>query len=245
MTEHEHAGRRDEPSVEGTGTGGAPVDGSGPDDAPVDAAALLALIADQQQRARDAAGPDSRLLFGLWGLAWLIGYGVLALTGRQDADGTPAPWAFVLFAALIAAAVVVTAVHSIRRGAGTVGPSNVSGTLFGLSWPIGFVGMSLLLGGVARAGASDQVMALLSNAVACLLVGLIYLGGGAMWQSRVLYLLGTWVLLLGAVSTFAGTPGQYVVLALAGGGGFLVGALVEHLRRRAAAGGVPRPAVAS
>lgn len=42
---------------------------------------------------------------------------------------------------------------------------------------------------------------------------------------------GVWVLVTDAVSVFAGTPANYVVLAVAGGGGFLVAAAWFALRR--------------
>ena len=39
--------------------------------------------------------------------------------------------------------------------------------------------------------------------------------------------------LTGAAAALAGVPGSYLVMALAGGGGMLVGALVESVRARA------------
>lgn len=43
-----------------------------------------------------------------------------------------------------------------------------------------------------------------------------------LWREPVQYALGVWMLVAGAGSVFAGVPGNFLVLALAGGGGFLV-----------------------
>ena len=45
--------------------------------------------------------------------------------------------------------------------------------------------------------------------------------GGALWGSWVMYGVGLWTLLGAAASVYAGVPGNYLVLSLAGGGGFL------------------------
>lgn len=66
-------------------------------------------------------------------------------------------------------------------------------------------------------------------ALPCLLAGLLYLAGGAMWQSTVLYVLGGWIALVGGGATLAGLPATFLVMAFAGGGGMLLAALVVHV----------------
>jgi hypothetical protein len=227
-----------------------------PDEPTLDAAETLRLIRAQQDRAREATEPDTRLLCLAWGVAWLVGYLCLWTSALRTADdpgaqrltnsagqvvgGQPEPWAFWVFSGLIAAAVVFTIVHSVARTAGTRGVSARTGAMYGWSWMLGFVTLGFVLGGLARAGASSEVMALASNALACLVVGLLYLGGAAAFGDRGLFLLGLWILLVAAVATYAGLPLTYLVMALLGGGGFLVLAGVEHLlgvRRRRLDGG--------
>ncbi len=217
----------------------------------MDPAESLRLIRDQQERARSATEPDPRLLFLAWGVAWLVGYLCLwtsALRTAEDPDAErlttgagrvvgaqPEPWAFWVFFGLIAAAVGFTIVHSVSRTAGTRGVSARTGAMYGWSWMLGFASYGVVLGGLARAGASEEVMALASNAFACLVVGLLYLGGAAAFGSRGLFVLGLWILLVAAVATYSGLPLTYLVMALLGGGGFLVMAGIEHLlvvRRR-------------
>jgi hypothetical protein len=103
--------------------------------------------------------------------------------------------------------------------------------MYGWAWFLSFAAMSLTLAGLARAGANPEVMALASNSLSCLIVGIMYLTGAAMWQETRLYVLGVWILLVAGVATVVGLPGLYLVMALAGGGGFLLLALVEQALR--------------
>src|SRR5687768_11411532 len=54
----------------------------------LDPAEMLRMIRQQQEAARDATEPDGRVLFGAWGLAWLIGYLAMWSTARDT--GVPA-----------------------------------------------------------------------------------------------------------------------------------------------------------
>jgi hypothetical protein len=208
------------------------------DDAGLDAAESMRLIAESQRRARRGTLPDGRLLYLVWGIAWGVGYTVLWTSSRATGS-SPSGTAFAIFFVGIAAAVAVTIVHSVTRASGTRGPSARVGAMYGWGWTLGFVSYPLIVGGIADAGASDEVIALLANALACVVVGMMYLAGGACFGDLRLYLLGVWILLVGGAATDAGMPGTYLVLATAGGGGFLLMALVEALlraRRRSTGG---------
>ncbi|MFC7877911.1 hypothetical protein [Isoptericola sp. NPDC057391] len=232
--------RRDAPDV---GPEGGPDVGPGAVDAGRAAAAeSLRILREQQDRARAALGPDGRALYGAWGVAWLAGFLVLWTSARGRTQ--PEPWAYWLFAGLLAAAVVFTMVHTITRTAGTRGVSARTGTLYGWGWVLGFLVFSMFLGGLARAGAGPEVMGLASNGGACLVVGLLYVGGGVAFDDRRLYVLGVWILLVAGAASLVGLPGAYLVMAIAGGGGFLLMAAVEHLvivrRRRSVREGAAR-----
>ena len=58
-------------------------------DAAPDLADALAIIDAQRARAEDTR-PSGALLFGLWGAAWLVGYGALWLTARDDGSAVGA-----------------------------------------------------------------------------------------------------------------------------------------------------------
>ena len=202
------------------------------EDAPPDAASALDIIRAQRLAVRDRFEPDTRVLFGAWGAAWLVGNLVLFATARDAPGNTPAGWSFAIYFALLAAAIAVTIRHVVRRSAGLVGPSGTSGAMFGWAWTIGFIGIYLIMSGFIRAGVSPEIINLGWSSLSCFLVGVLYLAGGALWHSRVLYALGAWIVLVGGAATLAGLPGLFLVMGLAGGGGMLLGALVTHLTSR-------------
>ncbi|NNU26661.1 hypothetical protein [Isoptericola sediminis] len=205
-------------------------------DHPLDPAASLDLIAESQRRVRRGTEPDCRLICLVWGIAWAVGYLVLWTSAR--ALGVPGVVAYVVFGTLLAVAVVVTIVHSARRAAGTRGPGHRATVLWGATWFLAFGVYPFVIAGLGRAGASDDVTGLASNALACVIIGVMYLTGGASFGDRGLFVLGAWILLTGGVATMAGMPATYLVMATVGGGGFLAITVVWqvlHLRRRAGA----------
>ncbi|WP_456826226.1 hypothetical protein [Cellulomonas sp. P5_E12] len=198
-------------------------------DAAPEIADALAIIAAQRLRAADVR-PSSALIYGVWGAVWLVGYGAMWLTARDD--DTPSVAAGVVAVAGGVLALVVTIVHITRRTRGIAGASARQGAMYGWAWAIGFLAQSMIVGGLARAGASNEVTALAANAIAALVVGLLYLTGGVLWRSSAMYVLGGWIALVGAGAALAGLPGSYLLMALAGGGGMLAAAAVEAVRGR-------------
>ncbi|MEG3615498.1 hypothetical protein [Isoptericola haloaureus] len=209
-------------------------------DRPLDPAATLDLIAQSQRRARAGTEPDGRLLCLVWGVAWLVGYTALWWSARA-LGGAPDALAFALFGALLGTAVVITIVHALRRTAGTRGPERRAGARWGTAWPMAFLVFPVVMAGLGRAEASGEVVGLVSNALACVIIGVMYLTGGALFDDTGLYVLGVWILLTGGAATLAGMPATYLVMATIGGGGFLAITLVWHglLVRRRREGGVP------
>lgn len=203
-----------------------------PDDDPLDAEASLALIRDQQEHVRATREPDARLIFGAWAISWLVGFLLLWKSStRTGALWTqPTAAAYGVFAALMAASVAFSIVHTVRRSAGTRGPSARVGALYGWSWTIGFLAMTLIMNGLSRAGASDQMLALAANALVCVIVGLLYLAGALVFGETSMYALGVWILVVAGAATIVGLPTSNLVMALAGGGGFLIMAVAAHVR---------------
>lgn len=203
-----------------------------PEDEPLDPASGLAIIAAQRAQVLDGVVPDSRVLFGLWGTAWFVGYLALWGTARTDPDEQPAAWAFVLFGVLISGGLAGTVSHIARRSAGVRGASARSGAMYGWSWVVGFSSLSLVMAGLTAAGASAQVLALAWNALPLLVVGTLYAAGAAMWHDWRMFGLGAWIALVAGVGTLLGIPEVYLLMALAGGGGMLVAAGLAHVARR-------------
>lgn len=197
-----------------------------------EAAELLALIEEERARAARALEPDAAVIYALWGVAWLLGF--LAMwAGYSAAIAFPRLVGGLVFAALIGTAVIVNVVHVIRRTAGLRGASQRSGAMYGWSWTLGFVALSLVMAGVMRSGLPVETLSLLWAVLPGLVVGVLYLAGGALWQDRTQYALGCWVLASCAAGSLAGYPGVYLAMAFGGGGGFLLAALLLALRRRA------------
>lgn len=214
------------------GAGRGPVAGDGADQQ-LDAERALAVIA-ASRRSAGAAYPSGAFLFLLWGTVWLVGYGFMwASTGR---DGTPSGVAAFTAVGLGVVGTAATLWHVLHRSRGLVGATARTGALYGWSWGIGFTAQALIVTALAQAGAPPEVSALAGNALAALVVGLLYLAGGALWDDLPMYLLGGWIALVGAAAALVGLPGTYLAMALAGGGGMLVAgtyvALHERRRRR-------------
>ncbi len=222
-TNLERAGR-----VRGAGSAEGARDAEGVEPA-LDLAAAQAIIAAQRDRARDTMVPDGRVIFLVWAVSWLLGYGLMWATSRDG--GLPPGWAGAIFGLLILAAVAATVIHTVRRSSGLAGPSRAVGQMYGWSWFVAFLAGQAMVGALGQARVSDEVVLLAANAVSALIVGILYMAGGALWQDRSQFALGVWMALVAAVAAFAGLPGTYAVMGLAGGGGFLVGALVEHVAR--------------
>lgn len=224
---------------------GAPLPEPEPDpdvrgDAP-DLAAGLRLIEEQGRAVRAATEPDARILFGTWGLAWLVGY--LAMYIGGGGQGSPGPVGGAIFGGCLLAAVVITAVHISRRAAGMRGASARQGAFYGTAWMLSFVLVFTLITALQRYAAEietgEEIIGLAANGMSALVVAAMYMVGGAMWEDRASFLLGAWIAIIAAIATLVGMPHLYLVMALAGGGGFLVAAVVEHVRcrRSATAGG--------
>lgn len=209
--------------------------GTTDDEAPLAPHEALAMLETERSRTRRRLEPDVRLLYGVWGTAWLAGFLVLwASSSGRGPLVLPPTAAGTTFAALIAVAVVVTGVHSARRLTGVRGTSSTQGAMYGWAWLLGFGCVGSLFASAAGAGASAELMGVLSPALSGLVVGLLYLAGGAMWQDRAQYSLGVWILVTSAVAALAGHPTNLLVMGLLGGGGFLVAALVAAVRGRSA-----------
>ena len=134
----------------------------------------------------------------------------------------PGVVAVVITSVLFVVAVVVSVVSGSRIGRGVHGPSRVVGAMYGWAWTLGFGALSVVNLRVTRMGLPPDAVTLLWSGSCLLLVGVLYLAGGALWQDRFQYGLGVWMLVTAAGSVVAGVPGNFAVLALAGGGGLLL-----------------------
>lgn len=179
---------------------------------------------------------DNRPAYLAWGLAWLVGYGAFAVSSGVD-PLVPLPTIvpLVLLGAGVLGALVVSALGIARDSRGVTGPAALQGTLFGGAWVIGFLALYLLITALSGQVPDELVSITLWPAGSALVVGLLYLMGGALYRDLLQFALGTWVALVGTAAVFAGTTGQYAVAALVGSAGYFTAAALEGRRRAVAA----------
>lgn len=198
------------------------------------AADTLAAIRAQQARVRRETDVNGALLFGAWGLALTIGY--LALYLGYDAEvQRPSGPAFTVFGLLLVSAMVITGVHIGRQSAGIRGVSARVGAMYGWSWGIAFALWYLIVAAVLRTGVPTETISILTNLLSLLIVAILYMAGGALFDEWRMFALGAWLAVVVGAASFMGVPTSYLLLSLAGGGGFLVAAVGAWIFQRRSA----------
>ncbi|KZE91482.1 hypothetical protein [Microbacterium sp. TNHR37B] len=188
------------------------------DDTSLDPAQMFEVMQSTRRRTHSRLTRMYSTLLFVWAAAWLFGFGALMLgDGIGGAPVLPAPVAWTVFGSLIAAAIVWSIVAGLRSAAsGISGRSQLQGALYGYSWMIAMIGGWLLLMGLQKSGLSPETTNLLYPALFVLLVGVLYLAGGALWRSPAQYVLGIALIAVVVVATFVGSPWHYLIYATAG-----------------------------
>jgi hypothetical protein len=202
------------------------------DDEPMSAEESLNLITQQNRRMRRELGGGPARMLAAWALAWLVGWGFTYFTTQTD--GTVPTWVGgIVVPVLFLGAMVYTAVVSVRAGRGIRGPSRTAGAMYGWGWFLGSIGLMVVDVRITsfQALSPDQV-SLLWSGTWLLLTGVMYLAGGMLWQDKLMYGLGAWMIVSSALSVLVGYPANFLVLAACGGGGFLLGAIVYFVREK-------------
>ena len=201
----------------------------------LDPAAMMALLTAQQRRVDRSQLAPLPWLYGIWGIAWLLGYLLLWLSWDGGNPWFRLPIAVVgpVFGVLMVGATVASAVTGARINRGVRGVSDFAGMVYGLSWSICGFAFFALGAGLRFNGASPELLSVYFPSAFGLMCGTIYLAGAALWRDRGQLVLGIALLVVSAVAPFAGQPANLLVMSLAGGSLFLAGAVasVVHLRR--------------
>lgn len=213
-------------------------------DAASEAAGMLGLIDAQRRSTQSRLVRGYTWLLIVWAAAWAIGFG--ALWFAQDIGGVPvlppvAAW--IIFGASLATAIAWSITAGVRSaGSGIRGGSQLQGAMYGWSWTISMVAAWLLIVGLQRAGLSQDLASLLYPGLFVMLVGVLYLAGGALWRSPVQYVLGVALIVIATAATFVGAPFHYLVYAVAAPLAMLV---VAVLMFRGVLAHEPRPRTAA
>ena len=144
---------------------------------------------------------------------------------------------YLFFCGCLAAALLFTFAYIIPKARGIRGRSSREGTYYSLAWALGMPLCAIILG---RANAflasvntarANEIASLVSNALPCLVVGVIFLMSAALWNETVMGILGGWILLVTLVVTIVGMPWAWWIMSVAGGGGMLVAAIISAVMR--------------
>lgn len=192
----------------------------------------LALVEAQRARVAQETDVNTVLLYGAWGLAWFLGFGLWALSeGTDPVVALPSGLVGAVFGLLIVGAAVVTMVHSMRAGRGLRGRDQVRGAMYGWTWMLAFAALFVVMWALHQQDAPEPLLRLLWPVLSCLLVAVMQMMGGAIWTDAYQFGIGAWILLCTGAGAVLGLPGFYLLMSLAGGGGFLLMAAWLGLRR--------------
>nr|BFE65880.1 hypothetical protein GCM10020063_104060 [Dactylosporangium thailandense] len=206
-----------------------PVDDDAP---PASAAESLALIHKEQANAAKTIALNPLLYYVPWGLAWLIGFGLLFL--RYGPDGRvfvnlPAWLPLATLFALMALAMLSTILVSVVRGRGVEGRSSWQGSAYGFAWFFAFTGLGTTMSHFSKL-LPEPERGLLWACASVGLVAAMYMCGAAIWVSRDMFVFGAWLTVINIAGVAAGAGWHSLVISLGGGGGLILLGVLFQLR---------------
>lgn len=214
----------------------SPEDREDPEDregeVPAPPAEMLALIRTQQHRVTRSMAAYVPAILLTWGIAWSVGFGLLWLIdGAEPAVSVPLPVAVIVFGALMIVAIAASAVFGTigQRGIRSSPEAAFTGTVFGIAWMVGLLALFVFGTALIVNGMPPELANIFYPTGSVLFVGIMYILAAAIWQARPTLWMGLWIVAVALVAPFFGYPTHYLVFAIAGGGGFLVSALVAWL----------------
>jgi hypothetical protein len=191
-----------------------------------------AIAQDARTRARKELVISAPLVYTAWGLVWLLGYGAMWLSVRgqhpyRGPSGVSIAAVFVLAAFAVAAVLVIAS----RAVAGVDGQSARYRRIILATWAIGYLILLLVQAGISSS-VSTGTLAFVAFAGPVLLAGLTYILASVLGRNRLAFALGAWLVIVGASCAWLAPATILATCALAGGGAFLLIAVIE-IRLRA------------
>ena len=188
----------------------------------IDPARILQGIDADAQQAREGMSPNQQLLFSVWGGAWIIAFlGLYFTLAPQGSPWLPAAVGIGIAVAAFLIAIVISAVHSAKRGSGTKGPSMAQGAIYGNTFSLGMIITALLGWRLHAEGLSSMGMVTFALTGLCLVVGVLVVAGSLLFNDRTQLIFGAWILAIALVSLAAPAP-LNLLAGVVGGLGFIV-----------------------
>jgi len=195
----------------------------GDDDDPPSPAASLQLIEEQKRAAHRRLDVNPALMLVPWGVAWLVGYGLFFLRFGPDQRvfvDMPEWLPLTVLLLLLCGAGAVSGAAGLRAQHGVTGESAERGSMYGLSWMVGFSTFVVLASRFDDL-LPDREAGLLWASLPVLVTAILYMSGGAVWRDRYQFGLGVWLSVANVAGLLAGPGWHSLVICVAGGGGFL------------------------
>lgn len=204
------------------------------EDKHLDARGAAAILQEARARAVHELRASYPVILSAWGLALLLGYGVIWLSVRGQHPYTgPTPTSLLVLTLLVAAAAVTTVIVAGRALTGIGGVAAVQRRVHYLALVVGYAGIFALEGALAHAGASDSLLGVYGAVAPMLVTGVVVAASPAVWQNWSTRGLGAWLAIVAASAGYAGPAGVWGVAGLAAGVGFFVVAALQRGRARA------------
>ncbi|MDG4793416.1 ABC transporter permease [Micromonospora sp. WMMD1082] len=194
-------------------------------------ATIVPTVAVDTARSRLPREIDNRVAYLSFALAYLLGHGAAAVSrGPAALVNLPGWLPMTLLAAGIVTGSVAATLAATRAQRGASAAEALAGKLLGIAWVTGFTALFFAITGLATTLDMPELHAILWPTGSAFVVGLIYLAEGAARRNVLHYTLGSWLALIATAALFLGAPGPYWILAIAGGGAYLVAAALETRR---------------
>lgn len=225
-----------------------PVAGDAGDEA-LDPAAMLALLETQQRSVTNQFGSFVWIITGVWGVAWFFGFLAMWLVeGLKPVFSLPLPVASVILGVLLAIAITISVIFGVRnsRGVKESRRSAFTSAVYGCTWSLAMMGLSVLGMAMISQGMPADITALYFTSAYVLMTGVLFMVSAAIWHAVPALVVGIWLVIVAAVAPLFGTPNHYLFLAIAGGLAFIglsIGARIysSKLRKQPASmGGLKR-----
>src|SRR6202142_963141 len=190
-----------------------------------------AVVKDARARARRKLVICAPLVYAAWGLTLLLGYGAMWLSVRGQHPYTGPSGASIAVVLGLAALAVAALVGIISKTvAGIDGRSARNRSIILRTYSTGYLILFCMQIAI-KSSVSTRTFAFVAFAAPLLLAGLTYILAFALGLDRTAFALGGWLVIVGASCAWQAPAAILATCALAGGGAFLLMAVIGTRRR--------------